>query len=740
MSTFSAFDPDGPSGITVDPRGTPPAPPNPLLLVHRGLRGRYPLAIGLGIVLGAVFVTLAYLTVRPQYQSVALIRVAPTQAKIIYQTEDNAQMANWDSFVMAQVSFIQSRRVVQLALANEKLAGIGWPRGGEGETGLSRGLDVGRSRGSEIVSVMFKHSDPAKAQAAVNAVVDAYSQLKDETFGLEAGTQERAIEGHIASLQSKLTMLRRDETAIEAKYGVADLEALHKSKSEMLDLSDRSIQELHRKVKMLEATQPAAIAGEVAPAARQESDLSLAQRSGEFADLLRRRMAIEDAIRDKVELTSEHRERRKLDQMLLVLNSDIDRLRIQLLAEPQAVDPDRMVLSGEPSLPQMKTLLQVLEIEHTQLSEAVRAIGTDRQELQRVRAEKDNLKADLDLASNRLTALEVERNSSKTGRITVMQRGDIPLEPSTNRQVPLMGAGALGGLGLGVGLVWLVGFLSGGCRYATDIQDPGQAAPLIEVLPHLDEATPEWLDLAAHSVHHIRSILNISRPDAQGPLVILVSSATAGEGKSYLSNALAHSFAIAEHKTIVVDADLLGRRLTTRLGFAGQRGLRDAAHENQDPPTYPLDRSLDVLPVGIRDDFQPEQFNRAYFIRALDFLRSRYDTIVIDSGPILGSLEANLIAPLADRTVLVVGRGQSPRMVQAATGRIRQLGGVVAGFVFNRAVRADYLTSSYSASVSRQSLISGTTRPRPRPANAPASPLLLSMRSSLSGEDRERRT
>jgi hypothetical protein len=320
MTTWSTFDPDGPSGLVVESRGTPPTPPNPLLLVHRGLRGRYVLAVVLGVVLGAALLSLAYLFVRPQYQSIALIRVAPTQAKIIYQTEDNAQMANWDSFVMAQVSFIQSRRVVQLALASEKLAAIGWPRGAQGETELSGGLEVARSRGSEIVSVVFKHSDPAKAQAAVNAVVEAYNQLKDETFGLEAGMQERAIEGHIASLQSKLATIRRDETAIEAKYGVADLEALHKSKSEMLDMSDRSIQELLRKVKILEATQPAAIDGEVTPVAQQESDLSLAQRSGEFAELLKRRMILEGAIREKVELTPEHRERRKLDEMLSRLN------------------------------------------------------------------------------------------------------------------------------------------------------------------------------------------------------------------------------------------------------------------------------------------------------------------------------------------------------------------------------------------------------------------------------------
>lgn len=188
---------------------------------------------------------------------------------------------------------------------------------------------------------------------------------------------------------------------------------------------------------------------------------------------------------------------------------------------------------------------------------------------------------------------------------------------------------------------------------------------------------------------------------------------------------------------MVVDADLLGHQLSARLGCAEKPGLRDAAHANEEPPVYPVDRCLDIVPVGLRDDFQPEQFNRAYFVRVLESLRSRYDTIIIDSGPILGSLEANLLAPLADRTVMIVGRGQSPRMVQAAIGRIRQLGGTLAGFVFNRAVQTDYLTSSYSASVSRQSVMSGNSRPRPRPLGAPASPLLISMRSSLAGEKRE---
>jgi polysaccharide biosynthesis transport protein len=742
MTSLSVFDPAPQAGTSgEDPRGGgagggaapgSPAQPNPLLIIHRGLRGRYPYAIALGLVLGVIFAFLGYTLVKPIYQSVALLRVAPTQAKILFQTEDNSQMADWDSFVAAQATLLQSRRVITFALGNERLATAGWDRSGAGEQSLADGLDVRRSRGDQIISVVFKHTDPAKAQAAVNAIVDSYDELKDESFGLEAGNQERALTDYIRERRSRLESLRLEEAQIVTRSGAADIEIEHRSKSELLAQQDRMRMELQQRLALAKPAAP--VDPDAAPAEpAKPNDDELARADAEFADLLATRRAIEAAIRDNANLTPQHRVMVDLNERLAKLDAKLDLLREQLLAEPAAELRPKDLVAGEMNAEEIKERLALLETGYQALSSQVRDIGTARQQLQTVRETKEDVKKELDLATERLTALEVERNNTKTGRISILQRGDAPLAPTTDRRIPLAGAGFVGGMGLGVGLIWLLGFARGGYRFADEIDDSTLSVPLLEVLPHVDDSSPEWLDLAAHSVHHVRGVLNNARRSDDAPLTILVSSGTAGEGKSYVANALAHSFAISDHKTVLVDIDLLGCQLSYRLGMSERLGLRDAAAEGTLPEAFPIGDHLSIVPVGLRDDFQPEQLNRPYLLKLIESLRTQFDTIIIDSGPILGSLEASLLTQIADRTLLVVARGQRPGIVKAAVARVRQLGGTVAGFVFNRAVRGDYLSSSYSASVSRHSLSDRTSRPRPRPANAPISPLLLSMRSSLSG-------
>jgi Mrp family chromosome partitioning ATPase len=82
----------------------------------------------------------------------------------------------------------------------------------------------------------------------------------------------------------------------------------------------------------------------------------------------------------------------------------------------------------------------------------------------------------------------------------------------------------------------------------------------------------------------------------------------------------------------------------------------------------------------------------------LDFCRQRYEIVMVDTGPVLGSLEANYVCSVADGVVLVVGRGQSRTHVQRAIETLGSLKARVMGVVFNRAEASDFLRSATSAS------------------------------------------
>jgi Mrp family chromosome partitioning ATPase len=106
---------------------------------------------------------------------------------------------------------------------------------------------------------------------------------------------------------------------------------------------------------------------------------------------------------------------------------------------------------------------------------------------------------------------------------------------------------------------------------------------------------------------------------------------------------------------------------------------------------------LTLLPVGDASAKDAQCLSPASIERLVAECRASYDTIIIDTGPVLGSLEAALVGAVADEVLLVVARGERQPLVDEAQARLAQIGADVAGVVFNRATSADVARSSYSS-------------------------------------------
>jgi succinoglycan biosynthesis transport protein ExoP len=108
---------------------------------------------------------------------------------------------------------------------------------------------------------------------------------------------------------------------------------------------------------------------------------------------------------------------------------------------------------------------------------------------------------------------------------------------------------------------------------------------------------------------------------------------------------------------------------------------------------------LDLLPVGDALPADAARLSREGVHKLLAACRERYDVVLVDTGPVLGSIEAAFVAAAADDIVVVVSRGDRRPVVNDALERIEQIGGGgrVAGVVFNRASTLDIATSSYGS-------------------------------------------
>jgi exopolysaccharide/PEP-CTERM locus tyrosine autokinase len=172
---------------------------------------------------------------------------------------------------------------------------------------------------------------------------------------------------------------------------------------------------------------------------------------------------------------------------------------------------------------------------------------------------------------------------------------------------------------------------------------------------------------------------------------VMVTSAFAGEGKSFCAINLAMSIA-AERDTYVllVDADVAKPSIPRELGVEGGPGLMDCL----------IDRTLDVgdlvqptnierlslLPAGRHHEHATELLASASMKDLVDHLANRYDDriIIFDSPPISLTTEARVLASYMGQIVMVVEAGVTPR--EAVTDALASIGSPeVVGLVLNKA-------------------------------------------------------
>jgi protein-tyrosine kinase len=143
--------------------------------------------------------------------------------------------------------------------------------------------------------------------------------------------------------------------------------------------------------------------------------------------------------------------------------------------------------------------------------------------------------------------------------------------------------------------------------------------------------------------------------------LIMVTSALAGEGKSFTAINLALSIATELDNTVMlVDADVARPSVLRVLGLPPSPGLLDLVlDESRDMSSVLLKTNIDklsILPSGLQHQRATELLASDAMIRMLGTMASRYpDRIVIfDSPPLLLTTEARVLATHMGQVVMVV--------------------------------------------------------------------------------------
>lgn len=149
--------------------------------------------------------------------------------------------------------------------------------------------------------------------------------------------------------------------------------------------------------------------------------------------------------------------------------------------------------------------------------------------------------------------------------------------------------------------------------------------------------------------------------------LIMVTSALAGEGKSFTSLNLAMSIAAElDHTVMLVDADVARPSVLRMLGLPPGPGLLDVLEESVDLADALLRTSIDkltVLPSGTPHARATELLASDAMRKLLDDMARRYpDRIIIfDSPPLLLTTESAVLASQMGQIVVVVHAESTPQ-------------------------------------------------------------------------------
>ena len=311
------------------------------------------------------------------------------------------------------------------------------------------------------------------------------------------------------------------------------------------------------------------------------------------------------------------------------------------------------------------------------------------------------------------------------GRVQILSDGTLPNSPLDNR-TKLMLVGVVGGGAIPLGLLLMVGLLDTRYRYSDEANSADmQGVTLLGILPNLPDrlSDPEQAAIAAHCVHQIRTMLQINGgAEAAGERrVFAVTSASPGDGKTSLTLALGLSYAACGTRTLLIDCDLVGAGLSTRMNVHASEGVLEAI-ANRSLLEYV--RTTDIadvaiLPVGSAHGYHASTLSPGALRRLIDEAKRHFDTILVDTGPVLGSIEASLVCAAADGVVLAVSRGQSRPLVEKSLNHLAGIGARLAGVVFNRAQSNDFERSISGMSMRSVAAANGkSSNGNGRPASA----------------------
>ena len=200
----------------------------------------------------------------------------------------------------------------------------------------------------------------------------------------------------------------------------------------------------------------------------------------------------------------------------------------------------------------------------------------------------------------------------------------------------------------------------------------------------------------AEAFKNLRTNIQFMNADEEKK-VILITSTTPGEGKSYISANLATAFAQIDKKVLIIDTDMRKGRQYSLFSLRQRPGLsnflsgvveQDFVGEKGNIENYIQETYIDNLYLISSGSVPPNPSELLVSNKMngiIEKLKKHFDIIIFDAPPCLIVADSLIIARLVDFTILVTAQGVTRvEDLNKSKAAIENVGGKLAGVVLNK--------------------------------------------------------
>ncbi|MDX1664344.1 MAG: polysaccharide biosynthesis tyrosine autokinase [Candidatus Promineifilaceae bacterium] len=624
----------------------------------------------LGAILGALAGYLAAAYQEPVYQATTRVMVVrPRESAVTAERTFGDQ-----ELIETYISLLTTKPV--LAATSERL----------GVPVQAGQIEAWQTAGTRLLQVTVRSTDPERAALIANTLVAVLIEHNNLLQSQRFTSSEESLVAQIERVEDQMDALENtlsggSEESVEQQQEDLD--------EEILDLQERVIR-LRQEIEALSA-------GGLTPAEREdllekrvalaETRSRLALEQAVYTNLLRVRPTSRD-LEVEAEITD-------MEEQVMRLEHEIE----NIMASATTLDPEvrDVIAERRAELARLELALDRAEERYLRLSVAGNTPRTagDNDDQQRTQ-----LSLYQELYINLLSTYESVRLArlQNTPNLVMVEEADVPNGPVRPQPVQLtLFGGSLGLLAM-AGLAFVRDQLDDTIKSPEMIQALFDL-PVIGFIAETDINSDEGEELVvryqprapvSEAFRSLRTNLEFAAVDRDLG-VILVTSANPGEGKTMVAANLAAIFAQSGSRVVLIEGDLRRPRvhkitnLSNRVGlsdvFRGRSSLREVYQ--------PVDgmEMLSVITSGGLPPNPTELVGSSRMDEILQQLQGDFDTIIIDSPPVVVADPATLASKVDGVLLVVQPGGTTVAAVEAAVRQLQRVTDKLVGVVFNRIPR-----------------------------------------------------